>query len=59
MSDAFDTGGMGFDLGDDLSMNPYDEADAQHDEWEDGWIARRNDVECFQAEYDFTEEGDK
>jgi hypothetical protein len=37
MSDAYQLGEDAALRGDDVDMNPYDERDAQHDEWEDGY----------------------
>jgi hypothetical protein len=37
MSDAYDMGYAAYERGDDIDMNPYDERDAQHDEWGDGY----------------------
>jgi ribosome modulation factor len=38
-SDAYTQGSFAHDNGDPLDTNPYDHADAQHDEWIDGWLA--------------------
>ncbi len=37
MSDAYILGQDAYLRGDDISLNPYDEKDAQHDEWDDGY----------------------
>ena len=37
MSDAYDQGSQAYYRGDGPEMNPYDERDSQHDEWDDGW----------------------
>jgi hypothetical protein len=58
-SDAYNLGCLAFDLGLDLEDNDYDERDAQHDEWDDGWFSRRDEREQFEAEYDMADEGDK
>lgn len=42
MSDANMLGRDAYLRGDDLSMNPYDESDAQHDEWDDGYRQKRD-----------------
>ena len=57
MSDAYNEGYRAFDLDAEPEQNPYDENDAQHDEWEDGWFSRKNEFEQFAAEYDMTDEG--
>lgn len=35
--DAFEEGRESYWRGDDIDMNPYDDMDAQFDEWEDGY----------------------
>ena len=37
MSDAYDQGRQAYYLGDGPEMNPYDEWDSLHGEWDDGW----------------------
>jgi ribosome modulation factor len=37
MSDAFSLGAQAYAIGDSMELNPYDERDAQHDEWDDGY----------------------
>ena len=37
MSDAERLGQDAYLRGDDIDLNPYDEADGQHDEWDDGY----------------------
>ena len=37
MSDANEMGREAYFRGDSLCMNPYDELDSQHDEWDDGY----------------------
>ncbi len=37
MSDAWQLGYDAYLRGDDIDMNPYDEQDARHDEWDDGY----------------------
>jgi hypothetical protein len=56
---AYSVGRVAFDLGNEIEANPYDSRDAEHEEWESGWLSRRAEVEQFQAEYDFSSEGDK
>ena len=34
---AYEEGADAYYRGDDISMNPYDDRDAQFDEWEDGY----------------------
>ena len=36
---AFEEGQDAYQRGDDMSLNPYDESDAQFDEWEDGYVS--------------------
>jgi len=48
MTDANDLGRDAYLRGDDISLNPYDERDAQHDEWEEG---------CRQEEFNDSEYG--
>jgi len=36
--DAYHEGIEAFERGDDFGMNPFDEEDAQYDEWEDGYM---------------------
>ena len=36
-SDAFKMGEEAYDRGDGPEMNPYDEWNSQHDEWDDEW----------------------
>lgn len=38
--DAFAEGREASRRGDAIDMNPYDEMDAQFDEWEDGWATQ-------------------
>lgn len=38
MSDAYQLGKEAHDRGDDFSLNPYDQSDAQYDEWRHGWF---------------------
>ena len=38
MMDAYHEGMDAFGRGDDINLNPFDDLDAQYDEWEDGWI---------------------
>jgi len=37
MTDANELGRAAYLRGDDISLNPYDVRDAQHDEWDDGY----------------------
>ena len=37
MSDACDQGYEAYERGDSADMNPFDERDGQHDEWDDGY----------------------
>lgn len=39
---AFDDGVEAYHRGDGTELNPYDDHDAQFDEWEDGWFTARN-----------------
>ena len=34
---AYKLGWDAYVLGDDIDLNPYDEANGQHDEWDDGF----------------------
>jgi ribosome modulation factor len=38
VSDAYLLGCEAFLRGDDISLCPYDESDAQSDEWKHGWM---------------------
>jgi len=35
---AYEEGREAFYRGDDIDTNPYDDQDAQHDEWEEGYF---------------------
>jgi len=46
MADANELGREAYLSGDDMSLNPYDGSDAQHDEWYNGyWQEKFNDSE--------------
>lgn len=38
MSDAYQLGQEAFERGEDMELNPYDDMDAQHDDWDFGWF---------------------
>lgn len=38
MSDAYSLGVEAYLIGDSIELNPYDDRDSQHDEWDDGYI---------------------
>jgi hypothetical protein len=40
---AYDKGREAYDRGDDSEMNPYDDADAQWDNWRDGFFDAEED----------------
>ena len=40
-SDAFALGQEAFHRGDGIELNPYDNLDAQSDEWYEGWLAEQ------------------
>jgi ribosome modulation factor len=42
-SDAYTMGAMAYYRGDQISMNPYAEDDAEHAEWLQGWMDARDD----------------
>jgi len=39
LEDAFALGFEAYNRGDGIDLNPYDDLDAQHEEWADGWHA--------------------
>ena len=43
--DPYEEGCEAFWRGDMLEMNPYDESDAQHDEWIEGYIH----ADCYES----------
>lgn len=38
ITDAYNQGKEAFLRGDDISLNPYDDRDAQFDDWRGGWM---------------------